>query len=210
MAALMTKTGTVGGVYGPTEPPILKFRNGFEQGARYINPDIKAVGIYIDDYVAPDRGAVAAEQLMGEGADVIFGAGGPTGSGGIVRAAQEGALVIGVDLDQYNTDFGGGETPGAENLITSAIKRVDNGVYDMIAAAASGEGFPADSVYMMEVANDGIDFAPPHDADVPDEVTEQVQAVLEGLRDGTIETGVDPVSGNLLSEMATEEATEAP
>ena len=32
-------------------------------------------------------------------------------------------------------------------------------------------------------------------------------AVVEGLRDGSIETGVDPISGNLLSEMATEEPT---
>jgi basic membrane protein A and related proteins len=96
-------------------------------------------------------------------------------------------------------------------LITSALKRVDNGVYQMIEAAVNGEPFPEDSIFTLTVENDGIDFAPPHDADVPDEVTEQVRAVVEGLRDGSIETGVDPISGNLLSEMATEEpaATEA-
>jgi basic membrane protein A and related proteins len=208
MAALMTESGTVAGIYGPTEPPILRFRNGFEQGARYINPDIEVLGVYIDDYQAPDRGAAAAEQFIGEGADVIFGAAGPTGSGGITRAAQEGALVIGVDLDEYTTTFGNGETAGAENIISSALKRVDNGVYNMIAALVNGEGFPADSTFTLSVANEGISFAGPNDAEVPEEVTEQVQAVLEGLHDGTIETGVDPISGNLLSDMEAE-ATEA-
>jgi basic membrane protein A len=205
LAALMTQTGTVAGVYGIAEPPVMRFRNGYEQGVHYISPDVNVLGVYIDDYVAPDRGAAAAEQFVGEDADVIFGAGGETGSGGILHAAQLGALVIGVDQDEYNTTFGSGETPGAENLISSALKRVDNGVYQMIEAAVSGEPFPADSTFTLTVENEGIDFAPPHDADVPDEVTEQVQSVVEGLRDGTIETGVDPISGNLLTEMATAE-----
>jgi basic membrane lipoprotein Med (substrate-binding protein (PBP1-ABC) superfamily) len=222
LAALMTETGTVGGVYGPTEPPILRFRNGYEQGVAYINPEVNVVGIHVDDYYAPDRGAAAAEQLIGEDVDVIFGAAGETGSGGIKRAAELDTMVIGVDQDEYNTTFGGGETPGAENLITSAMKRVDNGVYQMIEAAVNGEEFPADSTFTLTVENDGIDFAPPHDSDVPDDVTDQMRAVLEGLKDGSIETGVDPVSGNLVGEedatpemtlteepMATAEATEA-
>jgi basic membrane protein A and related proteins len=211
LAALMTETGKVAGVYGIAEPPVMRFRNGYEQGAHYVNPDVDVLGVYIDDYVAPDRGAAAAEQMIGEGADVVFGAGGETGSGGILRAAQMGIRVIGVDQDEYNTTFGGGETPGAENLISSALKRVDNGVYQMIEAMVNGEALPEDSTFTLTVENEGIDFAPPHDAEIPDEVTEEVQAVVEGLRDGTISTGVDPVSGNLLSEMATEEpmATEA-
>lgn len=216
MAALMTESGTVGGIYGPEEPPILRFRNGFEQGVAYINPEINAVGIHVDDYYAPDRGAAAAEQLIGEEVDVIFGAAGETGAGGIKRAAELDTLVIGVDQDEYNTTFGGGETPGVENLISSAMKRVDNGVYQMLEAVVNGETFPADSTFTLTVENEGIDFAPAHDSDVPDEVTEQVRAVLEGLKDGTIETGVDPVSGNLMGDeegttepMATAEATEA-
>jgi basic membrane lipoprotein Med (substrate-binding protein (PBP1-ABC) superfamily)/uncharacterized surface protein with fasciclin (FAS1) repeats len=202
MAALMSESGTVGGVYGIAIPPVVKFRNGFEAGARYINPDINLLGVYIDDFNAPDRGAAAAEQFIGEGADVIMGAGGPTGSGAITYAASEGALVIGVDQDEYFTTFGEGETPGAENLITSAIKRVDNGVYDMIAAAAEGEPFPPGSLYVLEVANDGIGFAPANEADVPQEVTDQVQFILDGLRDGSIVTGANPVTGEVLPTIA--------
>jgi basic membrane protein A and related proteins len=209
LAALMTETNTVAGVYGIAIPPVVKFRNGFEQGARYINPDINVLGVYIDSFTAPDRGAAAAEQFIGEGADVIFGAGGPTGSGGILYAAQNGAYAIGVDQDEYFTTFGGGETPGAENLISSAMKRVDNGVYDMIAALVEGSALPESGVYTLEAANDGIGSAPPHDADVPDEVTELVEEIFEMLASGELSTGVDPASGELLDEEATPEAPAA-
>ncbi|MFN8374536.1 MAG: BMP family ABC transporter substrate-binding protein [Anaerolineae bacterium] len=220
MAALMTQSGTIAGVYGIDIPPVIKFRNGYEQGARYINPEINVLGVYIDSFTAPDRGAAAAEQFIGDGADVVFGAGGPTGSGAITFAStQENVWVIGVDQDEYNTTFGGGETPGADRLITSALKRVDNGVYQLlqIAAGTDESAWPGGSIYVLEVANDGISFAEAHDAAVPQEVTDQVTVILEGIRDGSISTGVDPVTGELLepvapameaTEMATEEATE--
>ena len=211
LAALMTESDTIAGVYGVEIPPVVKFRHGYEQGARYINPDITTLGVYIDSFTAPDRGAAAAEQFIGEGADVVFGAGGPTGSGGMLFAAQNGAFAIGVDQDEYFTTFGGGETPGAENLISSATKRVDNGVYDMIQALAEGTALPETGAYILEAANDGIGFAEGHDAEIPEEVTAQVQELFEGLADGTIETGVDPVTGAMLdAEMeATAEATAA-
>lgn len=211
MAALMSKSGTIAGIYGIDVPAVVKYRNGYEQGALYINPDINTLGVYIDSFTAPDRGATAAEQFIGEGADVIFGAGGQTGSGGIVRAAQLDVYVIGVDQDEYLTTFGEGETPGAEYLITSAMKRVDNGVYNTIETLFNGEALPEDSTVVYSAENGGVDFAPAHDADVPQDVIDQVTAIKEGLTDGTIETGVDPVSGALLSEadMMTPEVTEA-
>jgi basic membrane lipoprotein Med (substrate-binding protein (PBP1-ABC) superfamily) len=221
MAAMMTESGIVAGVYGINIPPVVKFRNGFEQGVAYINEqdgtDVQTLGVYIDNFIAPDRGAAAAEQFIGEGADVIFGAGGPTGSGGISYAAANDTLVIGVDQDEYLSTFGEGETPGAENVITSAIKRVDLGVYDMIEALVNGEGFPESSLYILSAENEGITYAPAHDADVPEEVTARMDEILAGLADGSIETGVDPATGALLSApeatpepMVTAEATEAP
>jgi basic membrane lipoprotein Med (substrate-binding protein (PBP1-ABC) superfamily) len=205
LAAMMTESGTVAGVYGIDIPPVVKFRNGFEQGVAFVNEadgtDVQALGVYIDDFNAPDRGGAAAEQFIGEGADVIFGAGGPTGSGGIAYAASEGVYVIGVDQDEFFTTFGEGETPGAEFLISSAVKRVDNGVYQMIEAAVNGEPFPEIGMYVLDVVNDGIGFAPPHLSDVPEEVTVAMEQILAALIDGSLETGVDPILGGLLSEM---------
>lgn len=200
LAAMMTESGTIAGVYGVEIPPVVKFRNGFEQGAKYITEDINVLGVYIDSFTAPDRGAEAADQFIGEGADVIFGAGGPTGSGGIKRAAEEEVWVIGVDQDEYFTSFGGGTTPGAEFLISSAVKAVNVGVYDMIAALISGEGWAGGGHYVLDAANGGITYAEPHDAAVPEDVLADLAEILAGLADGSIETGVDPVTGELTGE----------
>lgn len=200
----------IAGVYGIDVPAVKKFRNGYEQGAMYINPDINVEGVYIDDFLAPDRGASAAEQFIGEGASVIFGAGGPTGSGGIVAAAQQDVFVIGVDQDEYVTTFGEGETPGAEFVISSAIKRVDQGVYDMVAALAEGdmEAFPGGGNYVMDAALGGVGLAPAHEADVDEAFYEQTQEIFNMLAEGELETGVDPVTGDLIEEGA-EETEEA-
>ncbi len=201
MAAMMTETDTIAGVYGISVPAVVKFRNGFEQGAKYINPDITTLGVYGESFIDAAWGAETAEALIGQGADVIFGAGGATGSGGIIYAAGEGYLVIGVDQDEYFTSFGGGETPGAENIITSATKAVDVGVYDMLDALSDGNVmWPGGSVYVLDATNDGVGYAPSHDADVPEDVIAQVDEVFEMLKSGELSTGVDPTSGELLDE----------
>lgn len=211
LAALVTESGTIAGVYGIDIPPVVKFRNGYEQGARYVNPDLDILGVYIDSFTAADRGASAAEQFIGEGADVIFGAGGPTGSGAISFAATQDVYVIGVDQDEYFTTFGAGETPGAEFIISSAVKRVDNGVFQLIEALVDGDmdTFVGGQSYILSVENGGISYAEPHDSDVSEDVTAQIDEILAGLVDGSIETGVDPASGELMDMMMdmTPEAT---
>lgn len=199
LAAQMSKSGTIAGVYGIDIPPVRKFRNGFEQGAKFINKDIKILGTYNDSFVKPDVGGANAKQFIGEGADVILGAGGPTGTGGILAAAQAGVYVIGVDQDEYNTSFGGGKSPGSDKIISSAMKRVDQAVY--LAAKAlvdGGKDFPGGTNFILSAANGGIGFAPKHDSDVPDAVTEYMNDILVGLKHGWISTGVDPVTGDLL------------
>ncbi len=198
LAAQLSVSGKIAGVYGIDIPPVKKFRNGFEQGAKYINPDIEIAGVYIPDFVAPQLGAEAAEQFVADGFDVIFGAGGPTGSGGIVRAAELGAMVIGVDQDEWVTTFGSGETPGADKIISSALKRVDQGVYDMIAVLAAGGALPDSSLYLMDAAVNGVGFAPAHDATISEEIVSKVQEVFTLLASGELSTGVDPVTGDLL------------
>ena len=199
LAAQMSKSGTVAGVYGIEIPPVKKFRHGFEQGAKFINPDIKILGTYNDSFIAPDVGGANAKQFIGEGADVIFGAGGPTGTGGITAAAQAGVYVIGVDQDEYTTSFGGGKSPGSDKIISSAVKRVDQAVYLAVESLVDGgKDFTGGGYLTMSAANDGVGFAPKHDSDVPDAVTEYMDDILIGLKHGWISTGVDPVTGDLL------------
>ncbi len=198
LAAMMTESGTVGVVAGVEIPPVKKFRNGFDNGAQYVNPDINLLGVYVPSFIDPALGASTAEQLIGEGADVIFGAGGPTGSGGIAAAAASGAYVIGVDQDEYTTTFGGGSAPGADRILSSAIKRVDVSVYDQIKAVIDGT-FAGNGIAIYEAENDGIGLADFHDTDgdIPAAVKAKLEEIFAALADGTLNTGVDPVSGDI-------------
>jgi len=209
LAGLMSETKTVGTVAGMEIPPVLKFRNGFENGVKYVCPECTPIGVYIDSFTDPARGKAAAESQMAEGADVIFGAGGPTGSGGILGAAQQGVWVIGVDQDEYFTTFKGGEEAGADKLLSSAMKRVDVSVYTCVKEGVEGtfEGRTA----VFDAAVNGVGLAPFHDTEdaIPDEVKAQLDEIFAMLADGSLDTGVDPVSGELLGEAALAEPAPA-
>ncbi len=198
LAGLMSESKTVGIVAGMEIPPVKKFRNGYENGVRYICPDCTVIGVYIDSFTDPARGKAAAESQIAEGADVIFGAGGPTGSGGILGAAQQGVWVIGVDQDEYFTTFKGGQEAGADRLLSSAMKRVDVAVYSAIKAAVEGTFRGQTAVFDASV--DGVGLAPFHDTegDIPNDVKAKLDEVFGMLAAGTLDTGVDPVSGDML------------
>jgi basic membrane protein A and related proteins len=194
LAASLSESGVIGVVGGREDvPPVVRFVNAYEAGATSINPDIRVLSVYNESFTTPDKGASDAAQFIGEGADVIFGAGGQTGSGGVAAAAEQGVWGIGVDQDEYFTTFNGGDAAGSEYLATSAMKRVDLAVFRNIVAAIQGE-FEG-GVYTLDAANDGITYAPFHDADIPEDVAATLEETRQGLADGSIDTGVDPVTG---------------
>jgi len=186
LAGLMTTSKIVGIVAGIAIPPVVKFRQGYEAGVRYVCADCQVLGVYIDSFIDPARGKTAALSQIDEGADVIFGAGGITGSGAILGAAQAGAWVIGVDQDEYNTTFKQGRAPGANKILSSAMKRVDNAVYSAVQQAVSGSFSGGTQVY--DARNAGIGLAPFHEAAaaIPEPVKARLQRIAADLRDGKI------------------------
>jgi basic membrane protein A len=198
MAGLLTESGTVGVIGGlESVPPVVRLVNGFEMGAKYIaeedSEEVNVLKIYNDSFTDKAKGRSDAEQFLGEGADVIFGAGGQTGSGGVQAAVEQGAWGIGVDQDEYFTTFKGGSAQGADKLATSAVKRVDLGVFENIAAAIQDQFTPG--IFELNAENDGITYAPFHDADIPEDAAARLEEVRQGLADGSIDTGLDPVTG---------------
>jgi basic membrane protein A len=199
LAASLSESGVIGVVAGREDvPPVVKFVNGYTAGAMSVNPDITVLSIYNESFNDPAKGASDANQFIGEGADVIFGAGGPTGSGGVQAAAEAGVWGIGVDQDEYFTTFKGGDAPGSEFLASSAIKRVDLVTFRLIADAIEGtfEG----GLVVGTAANDLITYAEAHDADIPAEVTAAVEEARMGLADGSITTGLCGIDGLVLGE----------
>jgi basic membrane protein A len=186
LAAQMSETGTIAAVLGTDlVPPVVAFKEGYEAGARYINPDINLISTYHPGgmdvaFVDPEWGATTAKQALDQGADVVFGAGGKTGNGALIEvASHEGALCIGVDSDQWET------VPEAHPcLITSAMKLITPGVFGLISDSVAGS-FPGGNYFGT------VGLAPFHDFDgaVPQAVKDTLAEIDAGLLDGSISTG---------------------
>ncbi len=185
LAAQLSKSGKIGAVGGIEIPPVQKFLLGYEAGAKYINPDIEVMTVYVPSFTDPAQGSEAAKNQISEGADVIFGAGGQTGSGAIQAAAEQGVFVIGVDQDEYNTTFKKGPAP---MLASSALKRVDNAVFEVIKELVDGKF--AGGLYIGTAANGGVDYAPFHDAVISAEIKAKLDEIKAALADGSLKTGV--------------------
>ena len=134
MAAMASKTGKVGFVGGMDIPLIRKFQCGFEQGAKYANPQATVVanmtGTTPSAWNDPARGSELAKAQFASGVDVIFAAAGGTGLGVYQAAKDNGRLAIGVDSNQNHIQ------PGT--MLTSMVKRVDVAVYEAFKGVKPG------------------------------------------------------------------------
>ena len=151
MAAMASKSGTVGFIGGMDIPLIRKFGCGYAQGVLAAKPDAKVVlnmtGTTPAAWNDPVKGAELAKAQKAQGADVIYAAAGGTGVGVLQTAADEGILSIGVDSNQNYLH------PG--KVLTSMVKRVDNAVYT---AFTEGENLTP-GINVMGLANEGVGYA---------------------------------------------------
>lgn len=204
LAGLMSKTKTVGLVAGEESPAAKQFRAAYENGATCVCPDCDVIGVYVTTATDPIQGKTAALGQIGEGADVVTGIGGPVGVGAIQGAAQDDVWAIGAEQDQYVTAFDRGQGDGAKRLLSSALKRGDEAVYDTIKNLVSGSFAGGAAIYGM--TNLGIALAPFHDteADITDDVKATLEQIETALARGTLKTGVNPVTGALIAGDAPE------
>jgi basic membrane protein A len=169
MAALASKSGTVGFIGGMDIPLIRKFGCGYAQGVKAANPDATVIlnmtGTTPTAWNDPVKGAELAKAQKAQGADVIYAAAGGTGIGVLQTAADEGILSIGVDSNQNYMH------PG--KVLTSMMKRVDNAVYE-----AFKEGVDLKPGFnVMGLANDGVGYA--MDENNAALVTAEMQAAVD-------------------------------
>jgi basic membrane protein A len=198
LAGQLSASQTVGVVTGTETPAVLRYRHGFASGVASVCPACEVIAVAIDRAADQTRGRTAALRQIAEGADIIFGVGGPTGAGALLSAAQDGVWAIGAEVDQYVTTFGGGETPGADRLVTSAIPRADVAAYTVLADIVMGR-FQSGQV-QADAASGGIGLAPFHQAApaVSTDLQAQLLTTLQDLASGHLTTGVDPTTGNPL------------
>jgi basic membrane protein A len=187
LAGEMTESNRIGAIGGMKIPPVDRFIDGYRNGASCANPFVTTVVSYTNDFTNPELGEQFARQMLDSGADVLFPVAGPTGEGALITTTQSGAWAIGVDVDQFNSVFQGGSVAGADHLLTSVLKRLDNAVYNTISDVISGTFGAGTLTYHL--ADGGVGLAPYHlaDAAIPGSVKLQVDQaqmrIIQGLID---------------------------
>jgi basic membrane protein A len=176
LAGLVTESNTISSVGGIKIPPVDRFIAGYQAGAAASNPDVTTLNGYSEDFVDQAKCKEVALDQIAEGSDVVFQVAGGCGLGALDAASEEGVWGIGVDADQA---FLG------DHVLTSSLKKVDEAVYQTIAAVADGS-FQGGSVTLFGLAEEGVglgEFSPNAPQDAIDQTLEQIP----GIVDGTIE-----------------------
>jgi basic membrane protein A len=180
LAAMASKTGTVGFVGGMDIPLIRRFGCGYAQGVKAVNPDATVIlnmtGTTPAAWNDPVKGSELAKAQKSQGADVIYAAAGGTGIGVLQTAADEGILSIGVDSNQNYMH------PG--KVLTSMLKRVDLAVYN---AFKEGEAMTT-GINVMDLKSDGVGYALDENnaALVTEEMKAAVDAAAAKIKSGEI------------------------
>ena len=180
IAGKLSKTGQVAFMGGMDVPIIRKFQTGWEEGARYANPDIEFCTGYAGSWGDPAKGKEIGLSCFEGGADIIFAAGGATGDGAYEAAAETGNFAIGVDSNQDYIQ------PGT--MITSMMKGVDKSVYRVIEQSIAADGAVFSSIDSYGLAENFVgatwivDETNLFSETGPADLTSQIPGLLEEVR----------------------------
>ena len=173
----------IGWVGGMDIPVLHDYFVGFEQGAKYIDPDIQILQSFAGNFTDALKGKELATAQINQGADVIANVANITGVGAMEAASELGVYAIGVDTNQDSL------YPG--HIITSMQKKVDNCTYQIIESVVNGTFEGGTSTY-FNLANEGVDvtdFSVIKEAlgdQFPQEIVDKVAELREQIINGEI------------------------
>lgn len=128
----------VGFIGGMENTPIISdFLVGYIEGVKSVDPEIKVVTAYTNNFEDSAKAKeFALAQFNSDNVDIIFSVAGASGTGCIEAASNVGKYVIGVDSDQSLLYEG---RPEQKVIVTSALKRVDTSIVYAVGQALKGE-----------------------------------------------------------------------
>ncbi len=171
----------IGWVGGMDIPVLHDFYVGYEQGAKYIDPDIKILQAFAGAWSDPLKGKELTLAQYEQGADIVMNVASGTGVGILEAAKEAGKYAIGVDLNQD------ADQPGS--VLTSMVKRVDNACYLVIQSVVEGT-FEGGSTKYLSLTEGGVsltDFSVMKEAlgdkfpqDIVDKCDELAEKIISG------------------------------
>jgi basic membrane protein A len=191
VAASNSKTNVIGAIGGTSLcAPCIRYIQGYELGAKSINPDIKVISAYVtadfskaafDDPVGGKT--YGANFITANKPDVLFQVAGKTGNGILDAACEAGIYGIGVDVDQALS-----YPNAAKCTLTSATKSLQLATGTVIQELAAGQKLSG--TILFDAATKGIGIAPGHDLAnlITPEIQAKVDTAMGAMVAGTLKT----------------------
>lgn len=174
----MNKEKIIGWVGGMDIAVLRNFLEGYKQGAKYVDPEVKVLDSFAGSFNDPAKGKELTLAQYSQGADIVFNVAGATGQGIIAAAKEAGKYAIGVDVDQDN------EAPG--HVLTSMLKRVDNSTYDMVKLVVENKWKGGTYKYGLAQKGVGITDMSVMGDKIPQDVRAKLNEIIDKIAKGEI------------------------
>jgi basic membrane protein A len=185
LAAMMSKTGVIGYVGGDQYPNLINIFEGYKQGAKSVNSNIKVIGTYLGEWDNPAKGKEAGLAQINQGADFLFHVADTSGHGVFQAAKEKGVYAFGAVGDQNKL--------APDTVLTSFVldidKAFDRAVKLIISNKFEGKIYKPGIEARKNGPGDGIVYlAPFHDlaSDVPKDVKLKLKKLTRDVLKGKI------------------------
>ena len=179
LAALMTKTNVVAAVGGTEIPPIVNTLDGFIAGAKYINPNIKALKALTGTFDDVNKVKEQSKAFIAQGADVLEADANQAGRGVYLAAEEAGIWAIAsiaAEYDTYNKSLIACGTADMAKAILLTAKEVKAGTYK---AAYKENGIKEGIV--------DLTYSPTLKSKIPNDVLAKIEQIKKDLADKKID-----------------------
>lgn len=167
----------IGVIKGMAIAPVDRYALGFANGVKSVCSDCEIKTSVVNSFTDQNKAEKMATDLYKSGVDIIFPIAGLAGLGVIKAAQAQKGYVVGVDNDQNYI--------APNNIITSAMKKIDVAVSDTIESIVNGK-LETGKNYVYSVQNNGVGIAPFHGfADkIPADLKKLVDKAAQDIKSG--------------------------
>ena len=183
LAARMSESGKVGYI-GPVEgASLIKIMNGFEDGAKSVNPDIEVQTAWTGSFTDTALAKEAAKAMIDSGVDFIAHDANECGNGAIFAAQEAGVWAMGDSYDQHEL--------APETVLTSSMYHFSV-VYETAYLDVVNGNFKGELKY-LGMAEGAVEMAPYYDleSEIPEEVRAEIAALIESIVSGEFVVPLD-------------------
>jgi basic membrane protein A and related proteins len=178
VAAMFSKSGIIGHVGGVPVPVIQEYNEGFERGAKSVNPDVRMLSAYVGSFTDVAKGKEITLGLIERKADVVSATGNENVIGTLEAAKERKVLMIGTAFDSARF--------APETVVTTALVNFDVNLEMAVSKVLDGSIQPQN--YLLGFGENGIGLAGfgQFDSQLSAENKKRIQSLIEDIKAGKV------------------------